>query len=91
MVFNYAFKQGLIDRPVIFGDGFKKPSLRILRRERNKKPARMFTAAQIRAMLNKAGPQLKAMILTWDQLWHGQPRLCCAHHGLSRPEEGLVL
>jgi len=63
VVFNYAHKQGLIDRPIIFGDGFKKPSQRILRKERNKKPPKMFTAAQILAMIDKAGPQLKAMIL----------------------------
>jgi len=62
-IFNFASKSGLIDRPVIFGEGFKKPSLRILRKERNKKPARMFTAAQIRAMIDKADPQLKGMIL----------------------------
>ena len=63
MVFNYAHKQGLIDRPIIFGDGFKKPSQRILRKERKKKRPKMFTAGQIRAMIDKAGPQLKAMIL----------------------------
>ena len=61
--FNYAHKQGLIDRPVVFGDGFKKPSRAVLRRERGRKGAKMFTAEQIRAMLAKAGLQLKAMIL----------------------------
>jgi integrase len=62
-VFNYAFKQSLIDRPIRFGDGFKKPSQRVLRKERNKKGPKMFMAPQIRAMLDKAGLQLKAMIL----------------------------
>ena len=61
--FNYAYKQGLIDRPIVFGDGFKKPSQRVLRCERQKKGKKMFTAKQIRAMIGKAGPQLKAMIL----------------------------
>jgi integrase len=63
--FNYAGPngQGLIDRPVVFGDGFKKPSQRVLRVERQKKGKKMFTAKQIRAMIGKAGPQLKAMIL----------------------------
>jgi integrase len=62
-VFNYAYKNGLIDRPLVFGDGFKKPSPAVLRRERLKKGRRMFTAKQIRAMLDKAGRQLKAMVL----------------------------
>ena len=61
--FNYAHKQGLIDRPIVFGDGFKKPSQRVMRCERQKKGKKMFTAKQIRAMIHKAGPQLKAMIL----------------------------
>ena len=61
--FNYAYKQGLVDRPIVFGDGFKKPSQRVLRCERQKKGKKMFTAKQIRAMIRKAGPQLKAMIL----------------------------
>jgi integrase len=63
VVFNYAHKQGLIDRPIVFGDGFKKPSRRILRRERNKKGPKLFTPNQIHTMIDKAGPQLKAMIL----------------------------
>ena len=53
-MFNYAYKQGLIDRPIVFGDGFKKPSQRVLRRERQKKGHKMFTAKQIRAMIRKA-------------------------------------
>ena len=63
VVFNYAYKQGLIDHPIVYGDGFKRPSRRIMRCERQKKGPRMFTAKQIHAMIDKARPQLKAMIL----------------------------
>jgi len=63
VVFNYAYKQGLIDRPIVFGDGFKKPSPVVLRRERQKNGRKMFTAKQIRTIIEKAGLQLKAMIL----------------------------
>lgn len=63
VVFNYAYKQGLIERPIVFGDGFKKPSKRVMRCERQKKGKKMFTARQIHSMIDKAGPQLKAMIL----------------------------
>ncbi len=63
VVFNYAYKQGLIDRPIVYGDGFKKPSRRTLRRERHKKGPKMFKAKEIRAMLRIASRQLKAMIL----------------------------
>jgi len=63
VVFNYASKNSLVDRPIVFGEGFRKPSRRVLRLERNKKGPKMFKAKQIRAMLRIAGSQLKAMIL----------------------------
>jgi integrase len=62
-VFNWGFKQSLLDRPLTYGDGFKKPSPLILRRERNKKGPKLLKAKQIRHLLDKASPQLKAMIL----------------------------
>ncbi len=61
--FNFAYTEGYIDRPVRPGDAFKTPSAAALRREREQKADRMFQAEQIRAMLAKANPQLKAMIL----------------------------
>jgi integrase len=66
-VFKYALESDLIDRPVKFGPEFKAPSKRDKRRQRNKskreRGARMFTAHDIRRMINVAGPQLRAMIL----------------------------
>ena len=63
VVFNFAYKNGLIDRPVRYGTTFKRPSKRVLRRERQKNGTRMFEPEQIRTMLDAAGPQLRAMIL----------------------------
>lgn len=62
VMFNHAFKQGLIDRPVLFGDSFKKPKRAVLRRERQKKGKKMFQADEIRAALDNAGVQLRAMV-----------------------------
>jgi integrase len=61
--FNFAYNERYIDRPVRPGDAFKTPSAAALRREREQKADRMFPAEQIQAMLEKASPQLKAMIL----------------------------
>jgi integrase len=47
---------------VNYGQEFDKPSRSVLRRTRNSRPARMFTAAEIKALLAAAKPQLKAMI-----------------------------
>jgi hypothetical protein len=62
VVFNYAYKQDLVDRPPKYGDGLKKPSRKVLRCERQKKGPRMFQADQLRAMIDKAGGQLRVMI-----------------------------
>jgi integrase len=62
VLFNWAYRQDLIDRPVKYGDGFKKPSQKVLRVERVKNGQRMFTDTQIRNMIDGAGVQLRAMI-----------------------------
>lgn len=62
-VFKFGFDEGLIDRPVRYGQSFKRPSRRIIRQARNKNGGRMFEPAEIRALLDKAGPQMRAMIL----------------------------
>jgi integrase len=62
-VFSWAFKEELIDRPVRYGDSFKKPSKKVLRVERLKRGKRMFEAAELKAMLDKATGPLRAMIL----------------------------
>lgn len=60
MVFKYAYDAGLIDRPVHFGANFKRPSAKAVRRQRQPK---MFEAAEIRLMIDRARPTMKAMVL----------------------------
>jgi len=63
VVFKYAYDAGLIDKPIRYGPTFKRPSKRVLRKERNARGPKMFEADEIRSMLDAAGVQLKAMIL----------------------------
>jgi len=63
VVFNFAFNDGHIDRPVRFGALFKRPTKQVLRRERKRKGPRMFEASEIRKMLQATDGQLKAMLL----------------------------
>lgn len=61
--FKFAYDQGLIDAPVRYGQSFKPPSKRVLRKHRASNGKRMFDPAEIKALLEKANPQLQAMIL----------------------------
>jgi len=62
-LFKYAYEQYLIDKPVRYGQTFKRPSATVLRKERNKKGPRMFEAEQIQDMLDATSRSIKAMIL----------------------------
>src|SRR5262245_54739645 len=62
-VFNHAFKNALIDRPIVFGDGFKKPSRKTMLLHKHAQGTKFFEAHEIRAMLATAGTGLRAMIL----------------------------
>jgi integrase len=62
-IFKFAFDDGKISRPVLFGTTFKKPTRKALRIERAKKGLRMFESAEIRTLLASSGVQMKAMTL----------------------------
>ena len=62
-VFKFALESGLIDKPVLFGPGFKKPTRKVLRQNRAKNGQRMFEAAEVRAIIGAANQPMKAMVL----------------------------
>lgn len=51
-VFKYGFEVGLLDKPIRYGPGFKKPSAAVLRRHRAKNGERMIEAADLRRLLD---------------------------------------
>jgi integrase len=76
VVFKYAADNDLIDRPVRYGQGFKRPSKKTLRLEKARQGHKLFTAEEVRALVQgalvvgaegpelvQASPQLRAMIL----------------------------
>jgi integrase len=62
-VFKHGFDAGLIDRPVRFGPGFKRPTKKTLRLHRAEQGVKLFSADVIRRLLEVSGPLMKAMIL----------------------------
>jgi integrase len=79
VVFKFAFDQELIDKPVRYGQTFKKPSRKTLRLSCNEKRRangkRMFSAEALRAILKHASQPLKTMILLAANCGFGQSDL----------------
>lgn len=63
MLFKFALDAGLIDRPIAFGPGFARPSLKTLRLHRAATGPKLFTVEEVRKLLDEAGTPLRAMIL----------------------------
>jgi integrase len=62
-IFKHALDAGLIDRPIRFGPGFKRPSKKVLRLNRADAGPKLFTAGEVRRLIDAAGPSMRAMIL----------------------------
>lgn len=62
-LFKHALDAGLIDRPTRFGPGFKRPSKKVLRLHRAEQGKKLFTASEVRRMIDAATPSMRAMIL----------------------------
>ena len=62
-IFKFAYEHRLIDRPVIYGQSFRRPSPKTLRVERAKKGVRLFEPGQVRLIMDNASTQMKAMVL----------------------------
>ena len=62
IVFNFAFDEDLIDKPVRFGQSFDRPSAKSLRKARYEAGPRLFEADEVRRILDAADVQLKAMV-----------------------------
>jgi integrase len=62
-VFKYAYDAALIEHPVRFGPGFKKPSAKVMRQNRAKGGLRMFEREELLAALQHATTNARAMLL----------------------------
>jgi integrase len=60
---KHAYESGQIDRPVRYGPGFKRPSKKTLRLHRAAQGPKLFTAENVRKLIDAAGQPLKAMLL----------------------------
>jgi integrase len=63
MIFKYAYEERFMERPVHYGQSFSVPSLATIRKIRNETPPRLFEPEQLRAVIDRAHRNLKAMTL----------------------------
>jgi integrase len=90
VVFKFAWDNGLIDRPVRYGQGFKRPSRKVVRIDRAKRGPKLFTADEIRRLLAAASVSMRAMILLGINSGFGNAD--CGHLPLSAVdlETGMI-
>jgi integrase len=62
-LFRYGYESGLLDKPVRFGPGFKKPSAKTLRLTRAARGSRLLSPKEIHAAVEVATVNARAMIL----------------------------
>jgi integrase len=62
-VFKFAYDSELIEKPVTYGPGFKRPSKKTLRLHKAAQGPKLFTADEVRRLIDAAGVQVKAMVL----------------------------
>jgi integrase len=62
-IFKHAFDSDLIDKPVSFGPGFKRPTKKTFRVHRAQQGPKLFAAEEVRRLIDSASTPMKAMIL----------------------------
>ena len=70
-ILKFAYENELIETPVRFGEAFKRPERRLLRRAKAQSGRSHFHAEEIRKILAVAPPCLQAMILMGINCAHG--------------------
>ena len=63
VIFNFAFKNDMIDRPVRMGLSFSKPSKQSVRKEKQSKPAKVFNVDELATIFKAANPQMRCFML----------------------------
>ena len=63
VIFNYAWKNEMVDRPVKMGLNFSKPTKQAVRKEKLAKPAKVFTIEELTTLYQAAKPQMRCFML----------------------------
>lgn len=63
-VFKWGYESDMLDRPVKYGPGFKRPAARGMRKHKNKRGrGLLYTPDQVQALVSKSKPLMRALVL----------------------------
>jgi integrase len=80
-IFKHAFEAGLIPTPMRFGPGFSRPTKKAFRLHRAEQGPKLFSADEVRRLIEGANVQLRAMLLLGINCGFGNTD--CAHLPLA--------
>ncbi len=63
VIFNFAFKNEMLDKPIRMGLSFSKPSKQSVRKEKQSKVPKVFTIAELAMLYKEAKPQMRCFML----------------------------
>lgn len=93
-IFTFALKDGLIDRPVVFGVGFEKPKKQVYARRQSQEFLERgtldLTADECRRLVANSGEWLKAAILLGLNAGLGNTDVAQMTRGLIQPDGWVV-
>jgi integrase len=62
-LFKFAYDEGMLEKPIRYGQSFSKPSSKTIRKHRMERGRLDFSREEISGLLDKANPTQKAMVL----------------------------
>jgi len=62
-IFRFAYDEGLIDKPVRYGQAFSPPPAKLMRQKRAEAGLKMFSPEEIHKLLEAASVPMRAMVL----------------------------
>lgn len=76
MLFKFADSQGLIEKRIVMGDEFRRPSAAAMRRQKRARGPQLYDAETIRKILETAAPDFRVWVLLGLNAAYGAKDLC---------------
>jgi integrase len=90
-IFKWAYEMELLEKPVRYGQGFKKPSRKAVRQHQQKSDAKLpLTTDEVHQLLQAASPRMQAFILLGLNSAFGNTDISEFNHGHLKHDQSVV-